>query len=153
LSYPPGAALTTGDAAGAEPLGNGLIRITLTETQFGSKKTNLVEAYLVIGVSTEPSAVTGCSTFSDLQADAEVRKPKSVHGVEFASRSSIEAAAGNLYNGRVYRVFRANRCYEVALIVHTGNIGNYEPGAVEKFEDERAFEALERIFETLRLDR
>jgi hypothetical protein len=151
LSYPPDSTLTTGAAAGAGLLGTALVRVTLPATQFGSTKSNLVEAYLVLGTSSEPSAVTGCSTFSDVQTAGEARPPKRVHGVEFVSRSSVEGAAGNLYDGRLYRVARANRCYEVALIVRTGNIGNYEPGAVEKFEDQRAFNVLERIFATLRL--
>jgi hypothetical protein len=151
LSYPPDCALTTGPAAGAGLLATPRVRITLPDAQFGSTKTNLVEAYLVVGVSSEPSAVAACSTFADREAHGEARKPKTVHGVEFVSRSSLEGAAGNLYDGRSYRVSRANRCYEVAMIVRTGNMGNYQAGAVEKFEDERALAALERIFETLRL--
>jgi hypothetical protein len=151
LSYPPDSTLTTGPAAGAGLLGTALVRVTLLATQFGSTKSNLVEAYLVFGTSSEPSVVTGCSKFSDVQTDGEARTPKRVHGVEFVSRSSVEGAAGNLYDGRLYRVARASRCYEAALIVRTGNIGNYEAGAVEKFEDQRAFNVLERIFETLRL--
>ncbi len=56
------------------------------------------------------------------------------------------AAAGNLYDETVYATAANGRCYGLRLFLHSGNIGNYEPGAVTEFD--RA--ALEAVFAQFR---
>lgn len=66
----------------------------------------------------------------------------------FAGARSVEPGAGNIYDTTVYTVQRSSKCYTIIKYVHSGNIYNYEPGAVREF-DAAAIEAYyDRVIRT-----
>lgn len=68
------------------------------------------------------------------------------NGVEYSVATSSGAAAGNLYEEQVYALVGSSPCTAVRYFIHSGNIGNYEPGTVREFD--RA--ALLAAFDTIR---
>ncbi len=55
-----------------------------------------------------------------------------INGTNFYMTNSSGAAAGNLYESKIYRALRGNRgaCLELSETIHTSNIGNYPTGTV-----------------------
>jgi hypothetical protein len=94
------------------------------------KGTNLMEAGVYIGASSSPAMATKWNLPSadstEVPAGALV-----ISGVSFAAFTSTEAAAGNVYEEKVYRVLRDDTCFEIVELLHSGNIDNYPAGVVE----------------------
>lgn len=154
LKYPAGYKIETGNGLGGGFLDNTLAKISLPKGQFGEEetKTNYVESYLVLSSSENSQYIASCRDFSDLN-NAEKKDQKNINGQEFQSVETKGAAAGNLYDSRVYRILRGNACYEIALTVHTGNIGNYPEGSVAEFDKNKAFAALEQILDSIKFEK
>jgi len=55
-------------------------------------------------------------------------------GIEYLIATSSGAAAGNLYEEIVYALATSSPCTAFRYFIHSGNIGNYEPGAVRAFD-------------------
>ncbi len=70
---------------------------------------------------------------------------KEINGVTFSESLNTEAAAGNIYDSRTFRTLHGNTCIELVETVHTGNIGNYEPGTVTEINKDEVFKRLDDI--------
>jgi hypothetical protein len=146
LRYPANFKLETGDGFGGANLDESIVRISIPEGVFGTVGTNYSEAYLVVSRSTKPEVVHTCVDFS---SEENVRKGSGIRsdGINFSYGTTVEAAAGNIYESALYRTTFQSRCYEIALVIHTGNAGNYDPPVAE-FDRSLALEPLEEILRT-----
>jgi hypothetical protein len=92
--------------------------------------TNLFEAGVYIGANSSPSMASTwdlpSADFGEVAAGA-----KEVNGISFAVFTSTDAAAGNIYEETVCRTLRDGVCFEIVELLHSGNIGNFNPDIVE----------------------
>lgn len=92
--------------------------------------TNLHEAVVAIGIDTDPTIVASCQqAINGDQAQGFV----TISGKDFSLFTGTDAGAGNLYDYRDYRRAQNGKCYEITEVLHSSNIGNYEPGTIKEF--------------------
>lgn len=65
--------------------------------------------------------------------------------------STSDAGAGNRYDEMVYARKGSSPCIAVRYIIHSTNIGNYEPGAVQEFNRDTLLADFDKIRDTLTL--
>ncbi len=87
-------------------------------------KTNFSEALISVGVSQDKSAVKDCliATNGETAAGTVV-----IGGTTFTKLAFNDAAAGNLYDTTMYRTIKGSSCFSLESIIHTTNIGAYDP--------------------------
>ena len=89
-------------------------------------KTNFADGLFSVGVSEDPRAVATC-----------LKPPPGagpighaiINGVAFTTSTTGDAGAGNLYEVHSYRTLRKHRCYAVEYVIHSLNIGNFDPSS------------------------
>lgn len=150
LRYPAEFGFATGTGGGAN-LDEPLARIDLPNGLFNHAGTNYVEAYAVVSRSTKPEIVHACLSFGDTRVAQSLITSMRSNGIEFKMTSTTEAAAGNIYDSELYRTTHESRCYELALVVHTGNAANYDP-PVGEFDRNIALDPLRDIFKTFEFE-
>jgi hypothetical protein len=99
------------------------------------ENTNLSEAYLFVGSSSDAQMVATCTEPN--QKGGAPEQPignEVINGYTFVHSSSEGVAAGNSYQQEVYRMARSEVCYEVILYLHSTNVGNYPDGTVTEFD-------------------
>lgn len=134
-------------------IGESIVKISFPEESFNETPTNFNDAYFVISASEAEEDVAICTNYGDLGSARPGEAGEiQINGVTFSTWSQVEAAAGNLYESKLYRTVRDNRCYEAALVLHTGNIANYPEGTVIEFDKTQAFSVLENILFTLNFE-
>ena len=111
--------------------------------------TNLSEAYLFIGSSTDPQAVSTCTAPASLGAPEEPVGSVVIRGIVFAKSQSAGVGAGNIYEQVFYRATYNGTCFEISYFIHYGNIGNYEPGLVHEFDHDALIQAFDQTVSTL----
>jgi hypothetical protein len=87
-------------------------------------KTNFSEAVISVGVSTDLTAVSHCLT---AQNGETVVSDQSAQAKGFEVFKLGDAGAGNYYETTSYRIVRDKACLALETIVHSTNIGNYDP--------------------------
>ncbi len=138
-----------GTDVGGNFIGKPSVRLAFPQDSYMTPKTNFGEAYMTVSVDDGKDAVKTCYANPDMSAaDRTLPTVVTVGGIDFRRGDVAEAAAGNRYDSRVYRALRGSRCYEVVLTVHTGAIGNYDPGTVAEFDKENAFSVLQKMLNT-----
>ena len=138
-----------GQEANGNLLGTALVKLSFPQDAFPTPKTNFSEAYMTVSVDSGKNAVKTCYDNPDTaSADKTLLTVVTVAGIDFRRGDYSGAAAGNRYDSRLYRALRGSRCYEVALTVHTGAIGNYATGSVAEFDKEKAFSVLQKMLGT-----
>jgi hypothetical protein len=121
--------------------------ITLILPGSTQPKTNLSDVRITIGASSDPVAVKGCLVpdQGEVQVDDAVPEPGMMHF------HSTGAAAGNLYDVNSYRAMRDVNCIALESIVHSTNIGNYDPAqGITAFDATKVKETVDRVIETFR---
>ena len=95
--------------------------------------TNLIDAGVYIGAISDP---TVAEKWDQPAADSGEQSAGTaeINGVSFAVFTSTGAAAGNIYDQKVYRTLRDGTCFEIVELLHSGNIGNYEEGTIVEFD-------------------
>jgi len=80
-------------------------------------------------------------------------KPSTVNenGVEYSLATSSGAAAGNIYEEMVYALSGSSPCTAVRYYIHSTEISNYPPGAVQEFNSAALMEAFDKIRQSLQL--
>jgi len=108
--------------------------------------TNLSEAAVAIGVSSDNIALQNC----DRAADAEEKSLGTSYSgkILFSVFEATGVGAGNIYESKIYRTIYNGSCYEIVEMLHSGNIGNYPEGTVKEFDKPRFSGILENIFKT-----
>ncbi|RJQ36166.1 hypothetical protein C4552_04385 [Candidatus Parcubacteria bacterium] len=151
FAYPPGFSVRTGADLGGGFVTPTIARADAPASAFDAEQTNLIDAAFVIAA--RPGADSACLSFADAPQppNEDAISEGTINGVAFMMYRTVGAAAGNRYVSELFRTVQNGRCYEIALVVHTGNIGNYPPDTVAEFDERRAFDVLERMLDSLRL--
>jgi len=70
-------------------------------------------------------------------------------GTSYSVASTSDAGAGNFYDETVYALDGSNPCQAFRYFIHSTNINNYEPGAVQEFDRAALLEQFDRIRRSL----
>ncbi|MFC2107948.1 hypothetical protein ACFLS5_00625 [Candidatus Bipolaricaulota bacterium] len=110
-------------------------------------KTNLITLSVTIAVmeSQQASPEGGACCLAYAAPKAELGEPRGVGLTSFTKSYSSEGAAGNRYEKLSYVKLYGDRCYEVALLLHSGNPGCYSPGTITLFDSAE----ITRLFQTM----
>ncbi|MCL5733990.1 MAG: hypothetical protein M1274_00130 [Actinobacteria bacterium] len=122
-----------------------VIGFTLTPELF--QGTNLIDAGVYIGASADKAIVDKWDQPVADSGEESVAKTK-INGLEFAVFTSTGAAAGNIYDQKVYRVVNDGTCFEIVELLHSGNIANYEKGKAVEFDKAEFQGYLEAMVQT-----
>lgn len=114
--------------------------------------TNLIEAYMLFGSSTDPQLVAACTEPVNSGEPETVTGGVTVNGISFTRSERIGAAAGNVYEQTYYRAVQNGTCFEITYFIHYGNIGNYDPASVTEFERNALLQRFDEVFSTFRLN-
>lgn len=135
LCYP---AAVGGDAAAS---------FRLVDSKYHSG-TNLLDACVIIGVSQDEGDLPTC--LEPRNALEESLGEQEINSITFYKGSFSEGAVGNVFEGISYRTIHRDACYDIALFMHSGNIGAYTPGTVSEFNREEVLEKLHQVLSTFR---
>ncbi|MBI5644880.1 hypothetical protein HY970_02170 [Candidatus Kaiserbacteria bacterium] len=69
----------------------------------------------------------------------------------YSVATTTGAGAGNFYEEMVYAISGSKPCTAVRYLIHSTNIGNYEPGTVREFDRNALITAFDAIRNSLRL--
>ena len=112
--------------------------------------TNLSEAYLSFGTSSDASIVAGCTQTSTNAENENIVGNVNINGINFTQSESDGVAAGNIYQQIFYRAANQGECYEITFFTHSGNIGNYPAGSgIKEFDHVALTQKFEAILSTL----
>lgn len=113
--------------------------------------TNLIEAYLLFGSSTDSQVVATCTEPVVLDAAETVVGEVTFNRVTFTKTESSGVGAGNVYEQTHYRAARNDTCFEFTYFIHYGNIGNYDPSTVTEFNREALLQSFDEVLSTFTL--
>ena len=100
--------------------------------------TNLSEAGVYIGATSSPAIVATCASSSP-ELNETAQGTTTISGTNFSVFTSSDAGAGNFYETKTLRTVHGDLCFEIVELLHSTNIGNYDPGTVLVF-DKTAFQ-------------
>ena len=123
--------------------GNGIVGIFAATSSF--QNTNLVEAAVMVGVSSMPSVVGACAAAVSRETHLAA---ETLADQEFSVSSMTGVVSGNRYESKFYRAARNGLCYEIVKLLHSGNIQNYAPETVREFDRTRVLGFLNEIVGT-----
>ena len=123
-----------------------LVAFTLPKELFTG--TNLGEAGVYIGTSSS-AAITAKWNVPVADSGEKAAGTADINGITFAVFTSEEAAAGNIYQEKVYRTLHAGTCFEIVELLHSGELGNYPPNIIQ-FDKVKFDGYLEGIVHTFR---
>ncbi|MFZ3216238.1 MAG: hypothetical protein WA192_09285 [Candidatus Acidiferrales bacterium] len=72
-----------------------------------------------------------------------------INGIKSKVFHTSDAWLGGGIDGEIYRVFHANKCYEIGIQDATSSTGSYDPGTFEEFTEHDAVEVRARLQEPL----
>ncbi|MBI3677091.1 MAG: hypothetical protein HY243_10820 [Proteobacteria bacterium] len=72
-------------------------------------------------------------------------------GRTWSVADSGEGAAGNFYETTVFALSTRGECLGVRYLIHSTNIGNYDPGTVREFDRKALLATFDRIRRSLKL--
>ena len=124
-----------------------LVTFRLTGTEYYSG-TNLLDACVAIRVDDNQAARETCLRARDDHED--FLGEEQINGIPFAKIGRSGVAAGHIYDVTSYRTVHADACHEITLLIHTANIGVYEPGTVAEFDEKTVKSKLSTILHTFR---
>lgn len=126
---------------------NSLARVDLPQSDFAG--TNLGEASFIIGASGDKKVVGVC--LKPALEESAKTSIETINGTEMKVFDGVGVGVGNIYETKSYRAVKNGVCYEATLLLHSGNIGNYPPGAVKEFDHEKFLNGLKEILNTLKI--
>lgn len=86
-----------------------------------------------LAVETLPDAST-CTADQFLPGTGSVASPVTDDGTEYSVATFSDAGAGNIFDQTVYALSGTSPCLGVVYVIHSSNIGNFDPGAVTAFD-------------------
>jgi hypothetical protein len=132
---------------GIEHKGSTEITLTFIDESFYAPITNLGEAFFVLDAADDPQVVATCT--QPAAPNESIDGERMFGGLPFTRSLVADAAAGNIYEQIIYRTVWENTCYEIVFFMHSGNIGNYTPGAVIEFDRTALIAKFEEILATI----
>jgi hypothetical protein len=127
--------------------GDLVVSFRLVDSKYYSG-TNLLDACVIIGVSQDEADLPTC--LEPKNALEESLGEQEINSITFHKGSFSEGAVGNVFEEISYRTIHRDGCYEIALFMHSGNIGAYTPGTVSEFNREGVLEKLYQVLSTFR---
>jgi len=112
-------------------------------------RTNLLEAYFLIGSSADPQTVATCTEPASIGGLETAPETVTFNGISFAKSQAVSVGAGNIYDQYFYRTVYNGTCFELSSYLHYANIGNFEPGAATEFDREGLLTKIEGIISTI----
>ena len=113
--------------------------------------TNLIEAYLLFGSSTDPQVIATCTEPVTFDAAEAAVGDVMINGVSFTKTESSGVGAGNVYEQTHYRAAQNGTCFEFTYFVHYGNIGNYDPATVTEFDRDALLRNFDEVLSSFTL--
>lgn len=104
------------------------------------------------GISVEEVSGASSCAASRFLYDVTNHRMVSENGIDYSVGEAGGAAAGNLYEERVYAIPGTSPCLAVRYFIHSTNIGNYEPGTVREFDRAALLKEFDAIRRTLKLE-
>ncbi len=104
-----------------------IVQLSLPKEQY--PKTNFGDAGFAVSYSASKNQKE-CLDASFIEKNKSFDRQQVIDGETFYVTAATGAAAGNIYQSRIFRIFKDHLCFEIQQTVHTSNIGNYTPGAV-----------------------
>lgn len=132
----------------ADATTTGMVLAYIDVPQSYEPGTNFGDARFSVGVSADPSAVADC--FKTSYGEYASSTQDTIGDTPFTKLSFSGVGAGNLYETTSYRTVRNGQCYAVEYTIHSMNIGNYPPGAVQAYDKARIQSALEAVVHSFR---
>lgn len=126
---------------------NSLARVDLPQSDFAG--TNLGEASFIVGANSDNKIIDVCLKSAD--EESATSSIEIINGTEMKVFNGVGVGAGNIYETKSYRAVKNGVCYEATLLLHSGNIWNYTPGAVKEFDHEKFLNSLMEILNTLKI--
>ena len=118
--------------------------------------TNLREASVIVGVRQDEEALSRCLK---LEPGSSYKYPKyqrhslpkhEISTITFYQDFVEEGAAGHQYQRTSYRTIHKDRCFEIAWLIHSINMGVFDPGTVSEFYEGAVTEKLNQVVSTFR---
>jgi len=109
---------------------NGLVGFFLPRELFTG--TNLGEAAVIIGTSTDEKIVSRCQQVNITNDEKDLGE-QIIANQNFKKFSATGVGAGNIYESIIYRIVKNNVCWEIVELLHSGNIYNYPEDTVVEF--------------------
>ena len=114
-------------------------------------QTNFSDATLVVGRSSDASAVANCLVATNGETAAE--GPVYINGIQFSVFSFSGASAGNLYDTTSYRTVNAGQCYAVEYTIHSTQLANYPASAgLTQFDMDKVQSTLDLVVSTFKFN-
>ena len=110
--------------------------------------TNLIEAYFIVGTSTDAEAVSTCTQPLSFGGPETIVGDETINGATFTKSEGGGVGAGNIYQQIYYRTVYNETCYEITYFIHYGNIGNYASDEVKEFDHEALLESFDETLST-----
>ena len=127
--------------------GKGTRAVTFSLPRDSQPGTNLSEAQVHVGISDDSATVATCLNPQYYQATGQSVQ---INNLIFQTFTYNGAGVGNFYEVSSYRLQDKTRCYVIEIMMHSGNIGNYDP-PVKEFDKVKVQSALEEIVQTFGL--
>jgi membrane-bound inhibitor of C-type lysozyme len=104
---------------------SGLVLVQVILPGLFQPKTNFGDAKFTVGTSADSSAVATCLVGP---SGIGIRKSAvTINSQGYTKITYVGVGAGNLYETTSYRTIRNNQCYTFEYVIHSSNIGNYDP--------------------------
>jgi len=144
FDYPTAFTFTDANYANLE---NKIVQVQIPSSTY--PKTNFGDAAFTVSESA-PKTLADCLTINAPEGGTAFTDSTTINGIKFYSTRGQGAGAGNFYATKIYRTFLSPQCFEIVETVHTGNIGNYEPGTVTEVDQKPIWADLDTILATFK---
>ncbi len=124
-----------------------VVAFTLNPDMF--QGTNLSDAGVYVGATSTPAIVANCTNADQNSGETAATSSVTVGSVTFNEFDSTGAAAGNIYQEKIFRSVVDGSCLEFVELLHSGNIDNYPSGTVTAFDEAEFSGILDAMFNTL----
>ncbi|MDD4614998.1 MAG: hypothetical protein PHI40_06295 [Caldisericia bacterium] len=74
------------------------------------------------------------------------QKEERIDGISFTSYETSDAAAGNIYDMKVYIGKCVKMNYQITFTIHSTRVENYDPGTVISFDPKDVYKAINEVF-------
>jgi hypothetical protein len=126
--------------------------ILVPSTEFPG--TNFNDSYVVVAADPSVKNANDCKKYANGAANLKTTdKSQDINRNKFDEADFTGAAAGNIYETRLFRIFHGGTCYEISATLHTSNIGNYETGTVTEVDKNAAWDKLMQIINSFKFTR
>ncbi|HEV8601078.1 MAG TPA: hypothetical protein VGQ87_00580 [Patescibacteria group bacterium] len=129
-----------------------IVQLQIGQEQYPN--TNFSDAAFAIS-ATAPKDLADCLAQNPPEGSDGFKTKVTINGIDFYMTGSTGAAAGNLYESKIYRTMRGaiGDCIELNETIHTSNIGNYPAGAVTEVDKADVQAKLDSILNTFKFTR